>query len=333
MKIVILDSNALNPGDMSWDQIKAFGDVTTYPRTQGKDEIIARIGDSDIVLLNKVPIDAEILDSCPSVKLICCLSTGYNVVDIHAARDRNIPVCNVPAYSTAAVSQFTFALLLELCHRIGHHDQTVHDGKWTACPDFCYWDTPQMELTGKTMGIIGFGRIGQAVGRIAKAMGMEVLAYSRSRRSEGEKIAEYVDLETLLHSSDIISLHCPLMDNTYHMINAETIQTMKTGVTIINTSRGGLIDTEALIEGLLARKIGAACLDVYEEEADVFFEDRSGHIMDDEKLVRLIAMPNVLVTSHQAFLTEEALDNIAATTVDNLLKFTAGEPNPTTQVK
>lgn len=313
MKIVILDSNALNPGDMSWDQIKAFGDVTTYPRTQGKDEIIARIGDSDIVLLNKVPIDAEILDACPSVKLICCLSTGYNVVDIHAARDRNIPVCNVPAYSTAAVSQFTFALLLELCHRIGHHDQTVHDGKWTACPDFCYWDTPQMELAGKTMGIIGFGRIGQAVGRIAKAMGMEVLAYSRSRRSEGEKIAEYVDLETLLHSSDIISLHCPLFPETEKLINARAIEKMKNGAILLNTARGQVIDEAAVADALKTGKLRGAAMDVVSEEP----------IRADNPL---LSAPNCIITPHMAWAPMETRQRILDITVENIRGFLSNNP-------
>ena len=313
MKIVILDSNALNPGDMSWDQIKAFGDVTTYPRTQGKDEIIARIGDSDIVLLNKVPIDAEILDACPSVKLICCLSTGYNVVDIHAARDRNIPVCNVPAYSTAAVSQFTFALLLELCHRIGHHDQTVHDGKWTACPDFCYWDTPQMELAGKTMGIIGFGRIGQAVGRIAKAMGMEVLAYSRSRRSEGEKIAEYVDLETLLHSSDIISLHCPLFPETEKLINARAIEKMKDGAILLNTARGQVIDEAAVADALKTGKLRGAAMDVVSEEP----------IRADNPL---LSAPNCIITPHMAWAPMETRQRILDITVENIGGFLSNNP-------
>lgn len=313
MKIVILDSNALNPGDMSWDQIKAFGDVTTYPRTQGKDEIIARIGDSDIVLLNKVPIDAEILDACPSVKLICCLSTGYNVVDIHAARDRNIPVCNVPAYSTAAVSQFTFALLLELCHRIGHHDQTVHDGKWTACPDFCYWDTPQMELAGKTIGIIGFGRIGQAVGRIAKAMGMEVLAYSRSRRSEGEKIAEYVDLETLLHSSDIISLHCPLFPETEKLINARAIEKMKDGAILLNTARGQVIDEAAVADALKTGKLRGAAMDVVSEEP----------IRADNPL---LSAPNCIITPHMAWAPMETRQRILDITVENIRGFLSNNP-------
>lgn len=311
MKIVILDSNALNPGDMSWDQIRTFGDVTTYPRTQGKDEIITRIADSEIVLLNKVPIDADILDACPSIKLICCLSTGYNVVDIHAARARNIPVCNVPAYSTAAVSQFTFALLLELCHRIGHHDKTVHDGKWAACPDFCYWDTPQMELAGKTIGIIGFGRIGQAVGRIAKAMSMNVLAYSRTQRLEGEEIAKYVDLDTLLAQSDIVSLHCPLFPETQNLINADTITKMKDGAILLNTARGQVIDETAVADALNSGKLRGAAMDVVSEEPI-------------SPTNPLLSAPNCIITPHMAWAPMETRQRILDVTVENIQSFLSG---------
>lgn len=311
MNIVILDSHALNPGDMSWDQIRAFGNVTTYPRTTGKDEIIRRIGDAEIVLLNKIPIDGDILDACPSVRLICCLSTGYNVVDIKAARARGISVCNVPAYSTAAVSQFTFALLLELCHRIGHHNKTVHDGKWSACPDFCYWDTPQMELAGKTMGIIGFGRIGQAVGRIAAAMGMKVLAYSRSRRPEGESIAEYVDLDTLLSASDIVSLHCPLFPETEHLINADAIAKMKDGAILLNTARGPIIDEAAVADALKSGKLRGAAMDVVSEEPI-----RSHN--------PLLTAPNCIITPHMAWAPQETRQRILDVTVENIRGFLSG---------
>ena len=313
MKIVILDSNAVNPGDMSWDQIRAFGEVTTYPRTAGKETIIRRIAGHDIVLLNKVPIDAEVLDACPSVKLICCLSTGYNVVDIQAARERNIPVCNVPAYSTAAVSQFTFALLLELCHRVGHHDKTVHDGKWAACPDFCYWDTPQMELAGKTMGIIGFGRIGQAVGRIARAMGMEVLAYSRSHRPEGSEIGTYVDLDTLLAQSDIISLHCPLFPETQNLINADTIAKMKDGAILLNASRGPVIDEAAVAEALHSGKLRGAAMDVVSKEPI-------------SPANPLLTAPNCIITPHMAWSPRETRQRILDVTVENISGFLTGNP-------
>ena len=313
MKLVILDGNALNPGDMSWDCFRVFGEVTVYPRTEGKQTVISRLTGADIVLLNKVPIDAEILDACPSVRLICCLSTGYNVVDIQAARRRNIPVCNVPAYSTASVSQFTFALLLELCHRIGHHDQTVHAGKWTAHPDFCYWDTPQTELAGKTMGIIGFGRIGQAVGRIAGAMGMKVLAYSRSRRPEGEQIAAYVDLDTLLSSSDVISLHCPLFPETENLINAQTIAKMKDGAILLNTSRGPVINEQAVADALKSGKLRGAAVDVVSQEP----------IRSDNPL---LTAPNCIITPHMAWAPTEARQRILDVTMNNIRGYLSNAP-------
>lgn len=282
--------------------------------------------DAVCVFVNDV-IDKKVVDilykEC-GVKVVVLRCAGYNNVDLEACAGK-LPVFRVPAYSPYAVAEHAMALLLTINRRTHKAFNRTREFNFSLT-NLCGFD-----LHGKTVGIVGAGKIGRVFADICKGFGMRILAYDAYPNPNSG--LEYVELNQLLAESDIISLHCPLMDNTYHMINAETIQTMKTGVTIINTSRGGLIDTEALIEGLLARKIGAACLDVYEEEADVFFEDRSGHIMDDEKLVRLIAMPNVLVTSHQAFLTEEALDNIAATTVDNLLKFTAGEPNPTTQVK
>ena len=313
MKLVILDGNALNPGDMSWDCFRVFGEVTVYPRTEGKQTVISRLAGADIVLLNKVPIDADILDACPSVKLICCLSTGYNVVDIQAARRRNIPVCNVPAYSTASVSQFTFALLLELCHRIGHHDQTVHAGKWTAHPDFCYWDTPQTELAGKTMGIIGFGRIGQAVGRIAGAMGMKVLAYSRSRRPEGEQIAAYVDLDTLLSSSDVISLHCPLFPETENLINTQTIAKMKDGAILLNTSRGPVINEQAVADALKSGKLQGAAVDVVSQEP----------IRADNPL---LTAPNCIITPHMAWAPTEARQRILDVTMNNIRGYLSNAP-------
>jgi D-lactate dehydrogenase len=282
--------------------------------------------DAVCVFVNDV-IDKKVVDilykEC-GVKVVVLRCAGYNNVDLEACAGK-LPVFRVPAYSPYAVAEHAMALLLTINRRTHKAFNRTREFNFSLT-NLCGFD-----LHGKTVGIVGAGKIGRVFADICKGFGMRILAYDAYPNPNSG--LEYVELNQLLAESDIISLHCPLMDNTYHMINAETIQTMKTGVTIINTSRGGLIDTEALIEGLLARKIGAACLDVYEEEADVFFEDRSGHIMDDEKLVRLIAMPNVLVTSHQAFLTEEALDNIAATTVDNLLKFAAGEPNLTTQVK
>ena len=183
MKLVVLDGHAVNPGDLSWDFLKVFGEVTVYEET-AQDQVIPRIQDADIILINKIVIDEALLNACPKLKLVCVLATGYNVVDCDACAKRNIPVFNVPAYGTNAVAQFTFSLLLELCNRVGHHDRLVKDGVWEKCTGFCFWDTPQMELAGKTMGIIGFGAIGRAVGCIAKAFGMQVLAYNRSRCAE-----------------------------------------------------------------------------------------------------------------------------------------------------
>ena len=266
MKIVILDGKALNPGDLSYDSLKQFGEVTIYERTETEAEVIARIGDSEIVLVNKVPITETILDACPNIKLICVQATGYNIVDCKACAARGIPVTNVPTYGTAAVAQFTMALILEMCHRIGLHNHSVHQGDWCKAESFCYWLTPQMELAGKTLGIIGFGRIGRAVGSLAKAFGMKVITYNRSESEEGRKIADYVDLETLFTQSDIISLHCPLFPETEKIINAANITRMKDGAMLVNTARGGLVDEEALVEALESGKLRYAAVDVVSQE-------------------------------------------------------------------
>ncbi len=308
MKIVILDGHALDPGDLSWDALRQFGELTVYDRT-APDQVIHRIGQADIITTNKVPITAQIMDACPTVKLICCLSTGYNVVDIHAARSRGIPVCNVPAYSTEAVAQFTFGLLLELCHRIGLHDKLVHEGAWSACQDFCFWATPQMELAGKTMGIIGYGRIGQAVGRIARAMGMNVLAYSRTHRTD----AHYVDLDALLSQSDVISLHCPLFPETEKLINADAIAKMKDGAMLLNTSRGPVIDEAAVAQSLHAGKLRGAAMDVVSIEPI-------------EETNPLLHAPNCILTPHMAWAPAETRQRILTTTAQNIQAFLAGAP-------
>ena len=313
MKIVILDGNALNPGDLSWDPIREFGEVTVYPRTESLEDTIQRIGDHEIVLINKVPITEEVFEACPNIKLICVQATGYNVVDCEAAKRRGIPVCNVPSYSTAAVAQFTLALLMEICHRIGHHDMLVHEGKWCECDSFCFWDTPQMELAGKTIGIIGFGSIGQAVGRLAKVLGMEVITYSRSIRPEGKEIAEYVDLDTLLARSDVISLHCPLFPETEKMINAQTIGKMKDGVILLNTSRGGVIDEEAVSVALRSGKIRAAAVDVVSEEP-----------MRREN--PLLSAPNCIITPHMAWAPIETRQRLLGVVAENIRGFLEGTP-------
>lgn len=309
MKIVIMDGHALNPGDLSWDFLKEFGTVTYYDRTIGQALTIERIGNADIILLNKTPITDSILVACPNLKLICILATGYNVVDCGAAARRGIPVCNVPGYGTASVAQFTFALLLELCCHVGLHSQSVHAGEWTTSPDFCYWKTPQMELAGKTMGIIGFGSIGRAVGKIAEALGMRVLAYSRNRRGE----ANYVDLHTLLAQSDVVSLHCPLFPETKHIINADALTLMKDGAILLNTARGPLIDEAAVADALRSGKLRGAAMDVVDNEP----------IPSDSPL---LSAPNCIITPHMAWAPIEARQRILDITAENIRGFLEGRP-------
>ena len=311
MKIVVLDGYGLNPGDMSWEPLKQFGDLTVYDRTGSEDETIARIADAEIVILNKTPITQYVLDACPAIKLICILATGYNVVDCNAAANRGIPVCNVPGYATDAVAQFTFALILELCHQIGHHSRVVHAGKWSSCPDFCFWDTPQMELAGKTIGIIGYGSIGQAVAKIARAFGMKVLAFSRTQRPEYRD--DYTDLDTLLSKSDIVSLHCPLFPETTEIINTQSITKMKDGAILINTGRGPLINEEAVASALKSGKLYGAAVDVVSSEP----------IASENPL---LAAPNCIITPHMAWAPLEARQRIMDTTAANIRKFIEGEP-------
>lgn len=313
MKIVILDGHAVNPGDLSWDCLKPFGDVTVYQRTADRADAIAHIGDAQIVLTNKTPITEAVLEACPSIRMVGVLATGYNVVDCAAARRRGIPVCNVPDYGTAAVAQFTMGLLLEICHQIGHHSQTVHEGKWTACPDFCYWDTPQMELSGKTLGIIGFGRIGRAVGRIAKAFGMRVLACSRTEYPEGREIADYVNLDTLLAASDVISLHCPLTPENTGLISDAAIKRMKDGAILLNTARGPLLSEAAVAAALESGKLRYAAVDVVSCEP----------IRRDNPL---LTAPNCIITPHMAWAPLESRQRILDCTVKSIRGFLEGTP-------
>lgn len=312
MKIVVLDGNALNPGDLSWDCLKQFGSVTVYDHTQSA-LAAQHIGNAEIVLTNKTPITEELLMTCPSVRLICVLATGYNVVDCKAAARRRIPVCNVPAYGTNAVAQFTFSLLLEICNQVGLHNESVHNGDWSACPNFCYWKTPQMELAGKTLGIIGFGHIGRAVGRIARAMGMDVIAYNRSRHPEGEEIGEYVDFETLLRRSDIISLHCPLTEDNTGIINQTSIEKMKDGAILLNTARGALLNEADVAAALHSGKLRAAAVDVVSCEP----------ISESNPLY---AAPNCIITPHMAWSPVESRQRILDCTVASIQGFLAGKP-------
>ena len=312
MKIVILESTAVNPGDLSWDAISQFGEVFIYDRTPAG-EAASRIGDAEVVLINKTPITASVMDACPNLKLICVEATGYNVVDCDAAKKRGVTVCNVPAYSTNCVAQFAFALLLEICNRVGLHDISVHDGDWCRNPDFCYWKTPQMELAGKTIGIIGFGQIGRAVGKIANAFNMRVLAYTRSRCAEGEALGEYVGLDTLLAQSDIISLHCPLTEQTKEIINAASIAKMKDGVTLLNTARGGLVNEADLAAALCAGKLRGFAADVVSTEP----------ITPDNPL---LTAPNCILTPHMAWAPVEARQRIIDITVKNIQSYLVSKP-------
>lgn len=313
MKIVILDGNALNPGDLSYDCIGQFGEVTLYERTETEAEAIERIGDSDIVLVNKVPITENVVAACPNLKLICVQATGYNVVDCEACAKRGIPVTNVPTYGTAAVAQFTMALILEMCHRVGLHDDSVHHGDWVTSPNFCYWLTPQMELAGKTLGIIGFGRIGQAVGRLAKAFGMKVIVYNRSQCEEGRQIGEYVDLDTLFAQSDILSLHCPLFPETEKIINGENIAKMKEGAMLVNTARGGLVDEQALVDALNSGKLRYAAVDVVSQEP----------MQADNPL---LGTRKCIITPHMAWAPVESRQRLLNTVVENIRGFLNGKP-------
>ena len=312
MKIVVLDGYTENPGDLSWEELAKLGELTVYDRTPAE-EIVNRIGDAEIVITNKTPITRETMDVCPNIRYIALLATGYNVVDVAAAKEKGIPVSNVPTYGTASVGQFAIAMLLEICHHVAHHSQTVYDGKWNACADWCYWDYPLIELDGKTMGIIGFGRIGQTTGKIAKAMGMNILAYDSFPSETGKAIAEYVDLDTLLASSDVIALHCPLFPETQGIINKDTIAKMKDGVILLNNSRGPLIVEQDVADALNSGKIYAAGLDVVSTEP----------IHNDNPLLKA---KNCIITPHISWAPKESRQRIMDCTVNNVKSFMENTP-------
>lgn len=315
MKIVVLDGYTENPGDLSWSGLEKLGELTVYERSSLTDEqeATSRIGDAEVVITNKTPITRQVLDSCPSIRYIGVLATGYNVVDYAYAAKKGIPVTNVPGYGTDTVAQYTFALLLGICHHVAHHSDAVHAGRWEQCPDFCFCDYPQIELAGKTIGIIGFGRIGQKVGSIARAFGMEVLAYSAHERESAKAIGTYVDLDTLLEKSDIISLHCPLFPETEGLINRETIGKMKDGVILLNTGRGPLIVEQDLADALNSGKVAAAAVDVVSTEP----------IRGENPL---LTAKNCIITPHIAWATKEARQRIMDCAVRNVEAFLGGIP-------
>lgn len=314
MKIVILDGYTENPGDLSWDALRAFGELTVYDRTPYEEaEIIRRIGDAEVVFTNKCPISRAVIDACPGLKFISILATGYNIVDVAYAGERGISVSNIPSYGTEAVGQFAIALLLEICHHVAHHSQAVHNGRWEQAPDWCFWDYPLIELAGKTMGIIGFGRIGQTTGRIARALGMRILASGSRETEEGRAIAEYVDRDTLFKESDVVVLHCPLFPETEGMINKASIAKMKDGVILINNSRGQLIVEQDLAEALNSGKVYAAGLDVVSTEP----------IKADNPLLKA---KNCLITPHISWAPKEARQRIMDCSVKNLQAYIDGSP-------
>lgn len=308
MKIVILDGYTLNPGDLSWAQISTLGELTIYDRTDKKD-ILERINGAEIVITNKTPLDKEAIEQAESLKYITVLATGYDIIDLEAAKERNIPVSNVPGYGTDSVAQFAIALMLELASSVGAHDQAVKDGAWERSPDFCFWNQPIIELAGKTMGIIGYGKIGQATGKVAKALGMNVIAYSPRNRNEQD--IEYVELDDLYAKSDVITLHCALTKDNIGMINKEAISKMTKRPMIINNARGMLINEEDLANALNLGQVSGAALDVVSKEP----------ISKDNPL---LTAKNCIITPHISWASHEARSRIMNTTYDNIKAFLGG---------
>ena len=313
MKIVVLDGYTENPGDLSWGGFEALGAFSCYDRTPA-DQILSRIGDAEIVITNKTPISRATIEACPHMKYVGVLATGYNVVDVAAAKEHGITVTNIPTYGTDSVAQFAFAMLLEICHHVQHHSDAVHEGRWEHNKDWCFWDYPLIELAGKTMGIIGYGRIGQATGRLAQAFGMKVLANDTYQNPALENdFCRYVGRDELFRESDVIALHCPLFPDTEGIINRDTIAKMKDGVIILNNSRGPLIVEQDLADALNGGKVAAAAVDVVSTEP----------IRGDNPL---LTAKNCLITPHISWAPKESRARLMDIAVDNLRKFIQGAP-------
>ena len=315
MKIVVLDAYVTNPNDMSWESLMQLGDLKVYDRIsfEESDLIAEAISDAEVVITSKTPISRTTIDKCKNTRLITTLSTGYNVVDFKYAREKGIPVSNVPAYSTHLVAQYGVGLLLEICARYGHHVNSVNEGRWQKCIDWAYWDYPIIELYGKTAGIIGLGRIGQATAKILNGLGMKVLAHDIYESEEGRNIAEYVSLDELLGKSDVIFTLCPLFEETKGIINKENISKMKDGVILINNGRGGLVVEQDLADALNSGKIYAAGLDVVSTEP----------IRDDNPL---LDARNCFITPHISWASKEARQRIMDMTYENVKAFIEGNP-------
>jgi glycerate dehydrogenase len=312
LKIVVLDGYALNPGDLSWDNLTNLGDCLIYDRTQ-PDEVFSRIGDAEVVITNKVVIDKPMMDKLPALKYIGVTATGYNVVDVSAAGDRNITVTNIPAYSTDSVAQLVFSHILNVANRVELHANSVKEGQWTGNPDFSYWKTPQFELAGKTIGIVGFGRIGRKVAEIALAFGMKVIFQNRSIKTNPPERVIQKNLAEVFAESDFVSLNCPLTTENAEFVNQNLIQTMKSTAVLINTGRGGLINEQNLANALNSEKIAAACLDVLSTEPP-----------SPEN--PLISAKNCFITPHVAWATCEARQRLMNVTIANLKHFISGNP-------
>lgn len=313
-KIVVLDGFTVNSDDLSWDELGALGDLTVYDRTSQTDEqeVIARIGDAELVYTKKVPITKNIIDACPSVKFINMLATGYNIIDVVYAKEKGIPVANIPTYGSAAVSQYAIALMLEACLHIGHHSETVHAGKWENNIDWCYWDYPLIELDGKTLGILGLGKIGTRTAATAGALGMKVLAYDPYPTNAGRAVADYVDFETLLTSSDVIAVHMPLNPFSKGLINKSNIEKMKDGVIIVNNSRGQIVVEQDLADALNSDKVAVAAVDVVSSEP----------ITKDNPLLKA---KNCIITPHISWASKECRQRIIDCAVANAKAYIAGE--------
>jgi glycerate dehydrogenase len=315
MKIVILDGYTENPGDLSWEGFEKIGQLKVYDRSSLTDsgEVIGRIGDAEAVITNKTPVGADVFEACPSIRYVGVLATGYNIVDVNTAKAKGAVVTNIPTYGTAAVGQFAIALLLEICHHIGHHDRAVHEGRWENNPDWCFWDYPLIELADKTIGIIGFGRIGQNTGIIAKALGMKVLAFDAFQNDAGRQIGDYVSLDDLLKQSDVVALHCPLFPETTGIINKANIAKMKDGVILLNNSRGPLVVEQDLADALNSGKVAAAGLDVVSTEP----------IKGDNPLLKA---KNCIITPHISWAPKESRQRLMDIAVENLNAFVKGSP-------
>ena len=308
MRIVILDGLTTNPGDVSWEPLERLGSLTVFDRTAPGD-VVARAADADAVLTNKAIVGREQIAVLPQLKYVGVLATGFNIVDVAAARERGIPVCNVPEYSTPNVVQATWALILELANRVGHHDRTVHEGHWAACHDFCYWHGDLVELAGRTLGIVGHGRIGRGVAAVGRAFGMRVIHH---RRQAGGDPA-CVDLDTLFRESDVVSLHCPLTPETKGLVDARRLAMMKPTAFLVNTARGPLVDEAALAAALNAGQIAGAAVDVLSVEPPPASNP-------------LLTAKNCVITPHVAWATRDARRRLIDVTAANLAAFAAGQP-------